>query len=79
MGVLDLPFFELDTYPKTVDTEGDDGEPEPFDIVPEQLNTLAVEGEAFAVDLGVFCIPSVIHTVRPRRTDGERAYDDQEP
>src|SRR5699024_6002636 len=59
------------------DAKGDDGEEEPLDPVPEQLNGAAVKGEAVAVHNGVLGLPAIYHAHGPGIADAAGAYGDE--
>ena len=65
MGVLGYPLLHLNSKPKRVNAEGDDGKQHPFDIVAEKLCAGAVEGKSVTVDNGVLSIPSFLYANSP--------------
>ena len=69
ISVLKNPFLHLDSYPETVNSEGDDGEQNPFDPVAEKLQRRAVERKAPALYNRVFSFPSLYHAYGPGRAD----------
>ena len=69
--MLGDPLFQFDRYPESVNTEGDDGQKEPFDPVSEKLNGFSVESEASAFYNGVFYFPVIEHAVCPRQANAE--------
>ena len=75
--MLGDPLRHLDGEPEGIDTESDDGEKEPLDVVAEQLSARAIEGELMSVDYGVLNIPSFFHTNRPRESD-TKGYNDED-
>lgn len=79
MRMLDLPFFQLDPDPESIDPHSDDRQQEPFDPVAEQLHGRAVKRQPVSVDHGMLCFPAIDHAKRPRETDPDRTHRHQEP
>ena len=71
MCVLGDPLLHLDAEPERIDTEGDDGEKEPLDVVTEQLSAVAVEVELSAINFGVLRNPRLLDAYRPRERETE--------
>ena len=71
MRVLGYPLFHFDGKPERVDTEGDDGEQKPFDVVAEELTACAIKAEFSAVDDGVTGNPSLFDAYCPGECDAE--------
>ena len=75
--MLGDPLLHLDSQPKTVNAEGDEGQKEPLDVVAEQLTSRAVKGQSFAVDDGVLGDPSLLDAYSPGEAQAESEGDDQ--
>ena len=73
MCVFGHPLFHFNGEPECIDAEGNDGEKEPFDVVAEELATVAIEVELSAVDDGMFCEPTFLHANCPGECDAEGA------
>ena len=69
------PSLHFNGEPEAVDSECDDSQKEPFDVVAEELCSGAVENELLAVDDGVLCDPSFSDAYCPRecKTEGKCA------
>ena len=57
--MLGDPLLHLDGKPEGVNTEGDDGQKHPLDVVAKELRALAVKGQTVTVDHGVLDVPSL--------------------
>jgi hypothetical protein len=77
MGMLSNPLLHLDREPEAVDTEGNDGQEHPLNVVAEELTASAVECELLTVDVGVLGDPALLETNGPRSTEAESEHDDQ--
>ena len=71
MCVLGDPLLHLDAEPERIDTESDDGEKEPLDVIAEQLCAVTVEVELSAINFGVLRNPRFLDTYRPRERETE--------
>lgn len=77
VGVLGDPLLHLNGQPEGIDTKGDKGQKEPFDIISEKLCSGAVKGQSVAVNDRMLHIPSLLQANRPRSTEAKRKYNDQ--
>ena len=58
MGVLNDPLTHFYVEPETVNTQRDEGQKPPFNIIPEQLCGRAVEIKTPAIYIGIINLPS---------------------
>ena len=58
MGVLNNPLTHFYVEPEAVNTEGNDGQTPPFNIISKELCGRAVEIKTPAIDIGVINLPS---------------------
>ena len=77
VGMLDQPLLHLDLQPEAVDTEGDQGQQEPLDVVAEQLTAGAVEHQLMAVNIGVLRDPAFLNADSPGCAEAKSEANDQ--
>ena len=58
--------FHIDAKPKRINAESDNGKQKPFDVIAKKLSARAVKSQLFAINDGMFCIPTLFHTYCPR-------------
>ena len=63
--MIRFPLLHFDAQPEAIDAGRDDGKEQPLDPAAEELDCLAVKGEAMAVDDGMHGFPAEHMTDRP--------------
>ena len=63
--VANNPLLHLDRKPESVNTDSNDSEKEPLDVVAEELSAVAVKCELSAVYNGMLCIPFFLKAYCP--------------
>jgi hypothetical protein len=77
MSMRNDPSLHFNGKPEAIDSEGNERQEEPFDVVAEKLCARSVKNELLAVDDGVLCVPSFSDADRPRKRNAKGKHTDE--